>query len=125
MKRMWIGTGLLALVILACLLTGAVLNKRMDRAAAQLATAGEAAQAEAWDKADTLIRQVTADWERMKWAAEALSDHERLNQIDTAFSQLPAYAGNDPSSYQALCIAIAQDLQSLAKNQTLSWRNFF
>ena len=125
MKRMWIGTGLLALLIVAGLLTGAVLNKRMDQAAQQLAIAGEAAQAEAWAKADTLIGQVKTDWERMKWAAEALSDHERLNQIDTAFSQLPAYAGNDPSSYQALCIAIAQDLQLVAKNHTLSWRNFF
>ena len=125
MKRMWIGTGLLALLIVAGLLTGAVLNKRMNQAAQQLATAGEAAQAEEWGKADTLIGQVNADWERMKWAAEALSDHERLNQIDTAFSQLPAYAGNDPASYQALCIAIAQDLLLVAKNHTISWRNFF
>ena len=125
MKRMWIGTSLLALLILAGLLTGAVLNKRVDQAAQQLTTAGEAAQAEEWGKASALIWQVKADWEQMKWAAEALSDHERLNQIDTAFSQLPAYAGNDPSSYQALCIAIAQDLQLVAKNHTLSWRNFF
>ena len=125
MKRMWIGTGLLALLIVAGLLTGAVLNKRMDRAAGQLEAAGEAAQAEAWVEADALTGQIKDDWERMKWAAEALSDHERLNQIDTAFAQLPAYAGNDSASYQALCIAIAQDLQLVAKNHTLSWRNFF
>ena len=125
MKRMWIGTGLLALLIVAGLLTGAVLNKQMDQAAQQLATAGEAAQAEEWSKASALIGQVKADWEQMKWAAEALSDHERLNQIDTAFSQLPAYEGTDPASYQALCIAIAQDLLLVAKNHTLSWRNFF
>ena len=125
MKRMWIGTGLLAILLVAGLLTEVCLSTPISHTAQKLDAAGESAAAEMWMEADALAEQAQKDWERMRWAAEALSDHERLNQIDTAFSQLPAYEGTDPASYQALCIAIAQDLQLVAKNHTLSWRNFF
>ena len=125
MKRMWIGVGLLAVLLAAGMLTGTLLEKWVNRDVQRLEQAGAAAQNEAWIEAETLTKQVREDWRRRKWVAEMFTDHEKLGEIDTAFAQLKVYRHTDAAAYSAACTAIAQDLQSIAKNQTISWRNFF
>ena len=125
MRRVWLGAGLLAILLTLGLLTGAAMKASVCPDTEDLTAAAEAARRGDWEQAKALTVQVRADWEQMKWAAEMLSDHETLGQIDTAFAQLSACEYADPVGYATLCTAIAQDLQSVVKNHICSWQNIF
>lgn len=125
MKRMWIGVGLLAVLLAAGLLVGAAMESRLCPGAEELRQAGALAQAGEWKKAEALTASVRADWDEALWLAEILTSHEQLEQIEVSFSQFSAYAGTDAVAYSALCTALAQQLEALGKAHGCSWKNFF
>ena len=125
MKRVWIGTGLLAILLVLGLLTGAGMEKRLAPGTAAMEQASLAAQAEDWDRAESLTTWAKADWDRMGWLIAALTGHEEVETINNAFAQLTAYARKNSSEYQALCATIAQALTALAQNHAPTWKNFF
>ena len=123
MKRMWIGAGLLVFLLAAGLLVGAVMEDRVSAGAEQLQQAADAALAEDWTRAEALTAAVRTDWERLSRLAEILTTHEELEQIETAFAQLPSYQGIDGPAYSALCTALARQLEALGKTHSCSWGN--
>ena len=125
MKRMWIGAGLLAVLLAAGLTLGTVMENRLAPGTEALRQAGAAALAEDWEKAEALADTARADWERVRCLAEGLAPHEGLEQIGIAFAQLPAYARRDGAAYSAICTALSRQLEALAKAHCFSWENIF
>lgn len=125
MKRVWIGASLLALLLVAALLVGEGLYRRMEPGAQALRQAGTAAQSGDWTQAEALVADVQQDWKKMNWITAALTGHEELEEINDAFVQLPVYARRDASTYQALCVSIAEAMDALAQNHACTWKNFF
>ena len=125
MKRMWIGAGLLAVLLAVGLLVGTAMGARLSPGADKLRQAGEFALAGDWEKAEMLTDSVRADWERTRWLVEILTSHENLEQIDMSFAQLSVYGAVDGPAYSALCTALAQQLEALGKAHGCSWENFF
>ena len=115
MRRMWIGAGILAVLLAAGILAGAVMEKRVSPGAETLRLAAEAALMEDWETAVSLTDAVRADWARGKVVAEILATHEDLEQIEISFDQLRAYAHADGPAYSALCTALARQLEALGK----------
>ena len=124
MKRVWIGGGLLVVLLIGGLLLGTWLTKRLPPMAEDLNQAGIAAQRGDWTQAERLTARVAAEWEKMDWLTAAVTGHEELEDIDDAFAQLPAYAWKDATGYHAICATIAQEIIALAENHICNWRNF-
>ena len=125
MKRMWIGAGLLAVLLAVGLLVGELMEHRTAPGAEKLRQAAEYARAEDWDQASELANEVQADWEQTKWLAEILATHENLEQIEISFGQLGSYARVDGAAYSALCDALASQLEALGKAHGCSLGNLF
>ena len=125
MKRVWIGGSLLVLILLLGLWLGEGLEKQVMPLADLMEQAGQAARAEDWEQAERLTQGVQSRWGDLKWITAALTGHQELEQIDSDFVQLSAYAHGDPQAYQAICNTIAQALTALAQNHTTTWKNFF
>ena len=123
MKRMWIGAGLLALLLAAGLLVGEVMADRTAPGAEKLRQAAQYARAEEWEQAEELAGEVQTDWERIKWLAEILATHENLEQIEISFGQLDFYARTDGAAYSALCDTLASQLEALGKAHGCSLGN--
>ena len=125
MKRVWMGAGLLAILLVAGLLIGTGMARRLAPGAEALRRAGNSAREGNWEQAETLTREAQQDWEKIKWMTAVLTGHEELEQIDDAFVQLTAYAGADANAYQALCGSIAQAMDAIGENHACTWQNFF
>ena len=125
MKRVWMGAGLLAVLLVAGLLLGEVVMNRMEPGAETLQRAGTAARIGDWTQAETLTARIQGDWDRMKWFTAAVTGHEELEEIDSDFVKLSAYARRDGEEYQAICLDIAQSMIALAQNHACTWKNFF
>lgn len=123
MIRMWIGAGLLAVLLAAGILAGGAVRSRTAPAAADLRRAGEAALAEDWETAEALTEAVRARWLRFRKPAQGLADHAELEQIEISFAQLSVCAGRDGAAYGALCAALAQQLDSLREVHGWSLEN--
>ena len=123
MIRAWIGAGLLAILLAAGLLVGEGVERRFSPGAEELERAAAAALAGDWEKAEALTDTVRAKWEKNRSAAAGLAGHEELERIESAFAQLPIYAGEDGAAYSVICVTLARQLDSLAKTHQCGWEN--
>ena len=125
MKRTWIGGGILAVLLAVGLLAGTLMDKQVSPWAEKLRLAAAAALDEDWDTALTLTADVQSHWDRVKAAAEILTTHEDLEQIEISFAQLSAYASKDGPEFSAICTALARQLEALGKAHGCSVENLF
>ena len=125
MKRVWIGAGLLAILLALGLLAGEVMERRLAPGMEAMTQAGLSAREGDWNRAEALTAWAKADWEAMTWLTAALTGHQELEEIDDAFAQLSAYAYRDPLAYGAICASVAEALTALSQNHIPSWKNFF
>ena len=124
MNRVWIGSTLLA----ALLVLGLWVNSRMDRTLLPLADileeASQAALAGDVDKSLTLARQAKGQWDTA-WRRTALfSDHTPMDEIDGIFAQLASYR-EDAAHLSADCAQLATLLRAVAEAHSPAWWNVF
>ena len=116
MKRVWIGGGLLAVLLAVGLLAGWAMDRGLTPGARQLERAGELAAAGRWEAAEELLEEVKDGWEERRWLVTALYDHELLDETAGALAQLEAYCdARDALAFRALCNALAQSLEAAGK----------
>ena len=122
MKRMWIGAGLL-LVLLAL---GIGLCWGFDALhrplAAQMEAAGTAALAGNWTEAVETVEEAREKWERFRHFTAAVADHQPLEEIDGLFARLQVLAGGRVvTEFAAECRHLAILAEAIADSQGLSW----
>lgn len=124
MKRLWIGVGLLLMMlVLGLCLTEFMENTHRAQSqalhrAAVLAADGDLAGAEA------LTGAARSRWERGWNTVAAFADHAPMDEIDARFSELKILArAHDASAYGASCAYLASLLEAMAKSHALSWWN--
>ena len=126
MKRMWIGVGLL-LVMLGL---GVFLTMCFERLHTPLANmaygAAEASIAEDWEKAEALAKDAKAQWERIRRFVAVAADHEPLEEMDSLFARLQIFAQKKmPAHFAAECTQLARLAQAIAESQSITWWAFF
>ena len=125
MKRVWIGGGLLA-VLLAVGLLAAFAVEGLTPGAGKLERAGELALAGHWEEAEELIDEVEDTWEDRRWLLVALADHEVIEDMDAALAQLDALVDHrDGAACHALCSALGKKMEAVGKANSLTLENFF
>ena len=125
MKRVWIGAGLLAVLLAAGFLAGFALEG-LDSGAKKLEQVGQLALAGAWEAAEEALEEVEDDWEDRRWLLTALADHEVIEDMDAALAQLEACLDQrDAAACHALCSAQAKKMEAIGKANSLTLENFF
>ena len=125
MKRVWIGAGLLAVLLTVGILAGRAMAG-ICPAGKMLEQAGQLALAGHWEASEELLEEAEDHWEDRKWLVTALADHEIIEDIDAALAQLEALADiRDAAAYNTLCSALAKKIEAAGKAHGCTAENFF
>ena len=126
MKRVWIGGGLLAVLLTVGILAGWAMDRGLCPASQRLVQAGDLAAAGQWEAAEELLDEVEDDWEDRRWLVTALYDHEIVDEAAAALAQLEAYCdARDALAFRALCNALAKNMEAAGKAHKGTVENFF
>ena len=124
MNRFWIGSALLAVL----LVLGLWVSSRMDRTLLPLAEileeASQAALAGDVDKSLTLAQTAKNQWDTAWQRTAVFSDHTPMDEIDGIFAQLSSYR-TDAAHLSADCAQLATLLRAVAEAHSPTWWNVF
>lgn len=121
MKRIWIGLGLLGLL----LVLGFVTSNKMEHVHTAISHRLEqAVETAVWEEAAALSQEAEAQWQQHSHFTASLADHEHIDQIDSLFAQLKVYRSNaDALSHAATCAYLAESVTALKEAHRLTWWN--
>ena len=112
MKRCWIGAGILVLILVLGLISGAYLGNFCREASGELTLAAEG---------KVSAEGIRDRWERHETLIAMLCDHSALASIREEFRVLDP-AGED---FRETCLRLAAKLEALGRSQSVSWANVF
>lgn len=126
MKRLWVGVGVLVVLLAA----GIWAMEYADRAHGQISNvlqeASRAAMAGNWSQVEETEQQARKQWEKCWGITAALSDHTELDEIDASFARLEVYCRDrHGTDFAAESAALARQVAALGEGHRLSWRNLF
>ena len=122
MNRLWIGIGLL--VILLAFGIGLLLGSSVffQEFSAQLEQAGEMALAGNWPDAEKKVTISREQWERWHYFWAAFTDHEPVEQIQNLFSQLEVYRQRRLEvDFATVCGNLAHVAEAIEESHGLKW----
>ncbi|MBQ7802204.1 MAG: DUF4363 family protein [Oscillospiraceae bacterium] len=124
MKRIWIGIGLLAALLIGGLWVADAMEDSHLPGAKDLRRASELALEEDWLRAEALTGRAREKWER-KWRVTAsVADHEPMDEIDGMFEELKTYArARDEVAYSGTCAHLAALLEAMGHAHSFNWWN--
>lgn len=124
MKRLWIGTALLAVFLVLGILLGLWMCQTHDALSLTLDRACRLAAEERLSEAAALARDAYADWQNCRKATAALADHTPMEEIDDLFRELEVYVQMDePVHYAATCAQLSAKLRAMGESHSISWWN--
>ena len=124
MKRMWIGVGLLAAVLIVGIWTMGQLEQIHQNAAKDLENAAENALEGDWNMALALAARAEKNWGKKRTLTAALSDHAPMENAESLFAQLKISAKlRNEESFATLCSCLASQLKALGESQSFNLRN--
>ena len=124
MKRIWIGIGLLVVLLAAGIWTAEFARDSQRPGAKDLRRASELALAEDWPQAEALRKRALDHWEKRWRLTAAFADHEPMDEIDGIFAELKVYAAvRDQVAYSAACAHLAELLEALGMAHSFNWWN--
>lgn len=121
MKRIWLGLGLLA----ALLVLGFITIRQMDRVHLGIVDELEqAAREPQWEQAVSLSQEALQKWKQHRHFTASFSEHDNIDQIDSLFAQLEVYQHEkDPLSHAATCAYLSEAISALLDAHRLTWWN--
>lgn len=124
MKQLWFGAALLVFLLVGSIFLGNHLTETGKQPIRDLDRAAAAAMEENWGQASALAARAKRNWQSHRKLAASLISHGPLEQIDTDFAQLDAYAAaEDAVQFSALCASLGQSLDALHQSNSFHWWN--
>lgn len=122
MKRLWIGIGVLLVLLIFCCVTAWALGSLHQDLADLLDQAALLVQSGQMKDAEQTIAQAQALWEKHHHLAAAFADHEPLEQIDSLFARLKVYCkAEDGTEIAAACVELSSISRDVAESHGLAW----
>ena len=126
MKRLWIGIGLLTVILVVGILVPEIMDACHEPVAEDLEQAAEFALADRWGEAVNLFHRAEEKWEEKKPVTASFAEHEPMDDIDGMFAQLEVYAAaGDAVSFSGTCVCLARYLDAIGDYHDLKLWNFF
>ena len=122
MKRLYIGAGLLAVMLAAGIFLTGAFNAIHEPLQDQLQQAQTAAAAGDWQKAGDLTKQAKEKWEASRHFVAAVADHEPLEEMDSLFARLEVLCLlREEDEFAADCAELARLCEAMAESQRVTW----
>ena len=123
MKKLWIGIGIL-LVLLALGIASSMVTRHVHGDLADRLEQAASLSPQDWDSANALADSARASWEQHQHWIAALVDHEPLEEISGLFDQLAlSQRSHDPIEFAAVCLQIASICTMLEESHSPYWWN--
>ena len=126
MKRLFIGIGLLAVILAAGLLIPEYLEFCHEPIIDDLDRAAELAMDGEWERTAYLTERAEEKWQEKRPVTAAFTDHEPMDEIDGMFAQLELYAdAGDSVAFSGTCVYLVSQLDALGDYHELNFWNLF
>ena len=126
MKRLWIGVGLLAVMLVSGILVPEFLHGCHDAVVTDLDRAAETAMAEQWAETEEFLHRAEEKWQKKRPVTASFADHEPMDDIDGLFEQLKIFArARDPVAFGSTCVYLSSQLKALGDYHEFSLWNLF
>ncbi|MGM9605297.1 MAG: DUF4363 family protein [Faecousia sp.] len=104
MNRFRIGVGLLIVLLAVCIFSQVRMSAIQKPIAAEVAQAERYAAQDDWPKAGAALAGARNAWEENRTFVASLADHQPLEDIESLFAMLEAYAEErDGTEFRAAC----------------------
>ena len=124
MKRLYIGAGLLVVMLAMGIFLMGAFSAIHGPLGGQLRKAREAAVAENWEEAAVCIDQAQESWKKYRHFVAAVADHEPLEEMDGLFARLEVLCHlRQADEFAADCAQLARLCDAMAQSQRISWWN--
>lgn len=126
MNRVWIGIGILLVLLGLGLWTQRELEDIHGPIAADMMLAAEQAQLGNWEQAGQALARAEAAWTAGRMFTAALADHQPLEDIESLMARLSAHAAaGDRAAFAGLCADIACRVEAVSAAQKLTVSSLF
>ena len=124
MKRMWIGVGLLAVVLICGIWASNQMEEVHREIAEDLNRAAQSALKEDWDMAGALFARAEKTWEKKHIFASIFSDHAPIENVESLFAQAEISAqAESAESFATACACLASQLEAIGESHSFNLRN--
>lgn len=120
------GLGLLVILLLGGLLSSWDMSRRHGEIARTLEACTWQALSGQWENARNTAETAEQAWQQGRGRRAAVSDHTPLEEIDSLFAELGAYAAaGDRTGFARTCAALSRHMDALGDAHRVSWQNIF
>ena len=122
MSRLWIGIGILAVLLILGIVFLFLSNDFYQDITADLEQAGQAARIENWQTAHQKLRESQEKWNRYRRFFASVTDHEPVEEVDSLFSQLELYEQYRlKAEFIAVCNSLSHLAEAIDEFHNLKW----
>lgn len=122
MKRLWLGVGILAAVLVLGLLLTFGMDAIHKEISDNMTQAAQAALAENWEAAQTQAAKAQKSWQSWRHFVAAFADHEPLEEMDRLFAELSVYRSQQlVPEYAAVCLCLARQAEAIGESHSFNW----
>lgn len=124
MKRLWVGVGLLLILLGVGIFTAVAMRCAHEPVSRQLSQAAQAALAEDWGKAEKLSKAAKEQWQQHWRDTASVADHEPMEEIDSLFAELEVYLEQKEAvHFAACCQSLSTLTKAVGEAHTINWWN--
>lgn len=122
MNRLWIGIGLLVIILAMGigLLWGSAVF--FDDFSEEMEQAGKLVMAGNWAEAEKKVAHSRAQWEQWRFFWSSFTDHEPMEQMQNLFSQMDVYRQRQLEvDFAAVCANLSNVAEAIRESHGLKW----
>lgn len=126
MNRFRIGVGLLVVLLGLCIWSQLRMSAIQTPIAREIAQAEEYATRENWAQAMALVEKAQGEWEEHRTLVASLADHQPLEDIESLFAMLEAYAAEqEETEFRAVCRELSRRILAMKEAQEFNLGSVF
>ena len=124
MKRLWLGVGLLAVLLATGIWITAHVARIHQPISEKLSQAAEAAREKRWEDVDIWLEQAKMSWDQNSFFSATVADHEPMEEIQGLFAAAQAYAAQREFALcAAMCARLVLLTDAMADSHAFTLRN--
>lgn len=124
MNRLWLGIGLMAVLLAAGIWVGSFMDRTTAQISGALESAANTALSGDLQGATALSADAQHRWDNAWHRVAAMADHAPMDEIDSLFAQLAIYADTGtPEEFAGYCRRISRLVLAVGEAHCFSWWN--
>ena len=121
MTRLWIGIGLMLVLLLVGIFLWSGITPFHENLASKLDSAAMLALDGNWEQAQKVAFTARDQWLHFQDCIAAVIDHEPMEQMHALFRELSLLQSNQAVDFASVCVHLAETSRAIGETQSLKW----